>query len=86
MREFAPFRGSVRTEDLACQSTQARLDRRREQLGTSDRGVILIRKLILAAIEAAHRGTTPKGVLSPEQGEQIVAIDSFTGIRAKGIC
>ena len=85
-RKFAPFRGSVRTEDLACQSTQAPLDRRREQLGTSDKGVILIRKLILAGMEAARQGKTPKGVLGPQQGAQMVTIDSFTGIRAKGIC
>jgi phenylpropionate dioxygenase-like ring-hydroxylating dioxygenase large terminal subunit len=85
-RKFAPFRGSVRTEDLACQSTQARLDRRQEQLGTSDKGVILIRKLILAGIEAVEQGKAPKGVLGPEQGAQMVTIDSFTGIRAKGIC
>jgi hypothetical protein len=83
-RRFAPFRGSVRTEDIACQSTQARLDRRQEQLGSSDKGVILIRKLILAAIKAVRDGNAPKGVLGPEAAEQMIAIDSFTGVRAKG--
>jgi phenylpropionate dioxygenase-like ring-hydroxylating dioxygenase large terminal subunit len=83
-RKFAPFRGNVRTEDIACQSTQARLDRRQEQLGSSDKGVILIRKLILAAIQAVRDGNAPKGV-SPEAAEEMIAIDSFTGVRAKGL-
>ena len=84
-RAFAPFRGSVRTEDIACQTTQPKLDRRKEQLGSSDKGVILIRKLILAGIEAARAGKKPKGVLDVEHADEMIAIDSFTGIREKGV-
>ena len=54
-REFSPFRGNVRTEDIACQATQKLLGQRCEQLATSDRGVILLRKLILNDIESVRR-------------------------------
>jgi len=83
-RKYSPFRGSVRTEDIACQGTQPLLDRRREQLATSDKGVILVRKIILNAIRAAQENRPPKGVLRGDQADQLVAIDSFTGVRARG--
>jgi phenylpropionate dioxygenase-like ring-hydroxylating dioxygenase large terminal subunit len=83
-RKYSPFRGSVRTEDIACQGTQPLLDGRREQLATSDRGVILIRKVILSAIQAVQENRAPKGVLQVDQGHELVTIDSFTGVRAKG--
>ena len=83
-RKYSPFRGNVRTEDIACQGTQPLLDQRREQLATSDKGVILIRKIILNAIQAARENRVPKGVLQPDQAHAMVTIDSFTGVRAKG--
>jgi phthalate 4,5-dioxygenase oxygenase subunit len=85
-RKFSPFRGNVRTEDIACQATQPLLDERREQLATSDKGVILIRKIIRSAVQAAQKGETPKGIPSPEEADKMVSIDSFTGIRAKEVC
>ena len=84
-RKHAPFRGSVRTEDIACQSTQPVIGRRREQLGTSDKGVILLRKIILNGIRAVQDGRVPKGVISRAGADEMVKIDSFTGLRAKGI-
>lgn len=84
-RKYSPFRGNVRTEDIACQSTQPLLSLRKEQLGTSDKGVILIRKIILDAIEAVHDKRTPKGLVPPERADELVKIDSFTGVRAKGL-
>jgi hypothetical protein len=84
-RKYSPFRGSVRTEDIACQGTQPLLDQRREQLATSDKGVILIRKIILKAMQAVREGRTPKGVLPPGHARELVQIDSFTGLRAKGL-
>ncbi len=79
-RRFAPFRGSVRREDIACQGTQPLVGARKEQLATSDKGVILLRKLILEDVRAVAEGRAPKGVA----GGDVVQIDSFTGIRAKG--
>jgi phthalate 4,5-dioxygenase oxygenase subunit len=83
-RKYSPFRGNVRTEDIACQGTQPLLDRRKEQLAMSDKGVILMRKIILNAIRAVQEHRTPKGVLQADRGHELVSIDSFTGLRAKG--
>ncbi|MGE5217637.1 MAG: Rieske 2Fe-2S domain-containing protein [Chloroflexota bacterium] len=85
-RKFSPFRGNVRTEDIACQATQPLLDQRKEQLATSDKGVILIRKIILNAIQAVQDGDVPKGIAASDPIERMVEIDSFTGIRARGGC
>ena len=84
-REFSPFRGNVRTEDIACQATQKRLGERSEQLATSDRGVILLRKLILDDIESVRRGGTPRAFTNAQKHDGLVEIDSFTGVRAKGL-
>jgi phenylpropionate dioxygenase-like ring-hydroxylating dioxygenase large terminal subunit len=84
-RKYAPFRGNVRTEDIACQATQPPLHRRKEQLATSDKGVILLRKTILNGIQTVQDGGVPKGVASREGAAAMVKIDSFTGVRAKGI-
>ena len=83
-RKHAPFRGSVRTEDIACQATQPLLDRRREQLATSDRGVILLRKIILRDIDAVLKGKPPRALSGAVQQDGQVRIDSFTGLRSKG--
>jgi phenylpropionate dioxygenase-like ring-hydroxylating dioxygenase large terminal subunit len=83
-RKYSPFRGNVRTEDIACQATQPLLHERREQLATSDKGVILIRKIIRGAIQATLNGETPKGIPSREESDRMIHIDSFTGVRAKG--
>jgi 5,5'-dehydrodivanillate O-demethylase len=83
-RPYSPFRGSVRSEDIMTQSTQGWIGERQEQLATSDKGVILIRKIILGAIQAVQEGRTPKGVLRRDQ-DKMIEIDSFTGIRAKEV-
>jgi phenylpropionate dioxygenase-like ring-hydroxylating dioxygenase large terminal subunit len=82
-RKHSPFRGSVRTEDIMTQSTQGLTGERKEQLATSDKGVILIRRIILNAIQAVQEGLTPKGVASHDE-DRMIEIYSFTGIRAKG--
>src|SRR6266542_2095117 len=82
-RKYSPFRGNVRTEDIACQGTQPLLDQRKEQLASSDKGVILLRKIILNAVRAAHKGDLPKGVIPRERADEIIQIDSFTGIRSR---
>ena len=84
-RRYSPFRGSVRSEDIMSQSTQGTIAERKEQLGTSDKGVILLRKIILGAIETMQEGGVPKGVSLREESAKEIDIDSFTGIRAKGV-
>jgi hypothetical protein len=80
-RRYAPFRGSVRLEDITSQSTQGLIGEREEHLATSDRGVILLRKIILNAIETVQKGGRPKGVLARDQVEEVIKLDSFTGVR-----
>jgi phenylpropionate dioxygenase-like ring-hydroxylating dioxygenase large terminal subunit len=82
-RKYSPFRGSVRSEDIMTQSTQGLTGERKEQLATSDKGVIMIRRIILSDIAAVQEGRTPKGVPRRDE-EEMIQIDSFTGIRAKG--
>src|SRR5687767_13060396 len=84
-RRYSPSRGSVRSEDIMSQSTQGTIGERKEQLASSDKGVILLRKIILEAIGTAQRGGVPKGVPPCEQPAKVIDIDSFTGIRPKGV-
>jgi phenylpropionate dioxygenase-like ring-hydroxylating dioxygenase large terminal subunit len=82
-RRYMPFRGSVRQEDIVTQGTQGSIDGRVEHLATSDRGVILLRKKILDAVKTVQEGGLPKGVPTLPQPDDVIKIDSFTGIRTK---
>ncbi len=84
-RKYMPFRGNIRQEDIMSQATQGLLREREEHLGTSDRGVIMIRRLVREAIEAVMKGGQPKGVLPKGRADGLVRLDSFTGVRAKGL-
>jgi phenylpropionate dioxygenase-like ring-hydroxylating dioxygenase large terminal subunit len=82
-RKHMPFKSNVRQEDVMAQSTQGLLGEREEQLGVSDRGVILFRKIVSGAIAAALNGDRPKGVLPKGRGEEMMRFDSFAGVRLK---
>ena len=82
-RRYMPFRGSVRDEDLMTQGTQGSIDQREEHLGASYRGIILLRKSIVNAMKVVRQGGLPQGVLTQARAEEIVQLDSFTGIRGK---
>jgi len=84
-RKHAPFRGNVRTEDMMTQGTQPLAGLRNEHLATSDKGVIMLRKIILKAVEKAQNGGLPCGVLSEERAEEVIEFDSFTGIRRRAV-
>lgn len=83
-RKYMPFKGNVRQEDIMSQSTQGLLGEREEHLATSDRGVIMFRRIIREAITIALSGGRPKGVLPKKQEEEIIYFDSFTGMRKNG--
>ena len=51
----------------------------------SDRGVILLRKLLIEDIESVRRGGTPRAFTNAQKHDGLVKIDSFTGLRAKGV-
>jgi 5,5'-dehydrodivanillate O-demethylase len=80
-RKYMPFKGNVRQEDIMSQSTQGLLGEREERLATSDKGVIMFRRIIREAIVAAQKGQRPKGVLPKEKASEVVYFDSFTGVR-----
>jgi len=83
-RKYMPFKGQVWKEDIVCQATQGTIGYRQgERLAHSDRGVIMLRKMVLAGIKAVRNRGTPKGVLSKDMAGQIVRFDSFVGIMDK---
>jgi len=76
-RKHVPYRGQVWREDYVCQSTQGKIGYRDEQLATSDRGVILLRKLLLEAIETVQRGGAPQGIVPKEKEAEMITLDAF---------
>ena len=53
-----------RDQDRACQESQGLIaDRSRETLGTSDRGVIMFRRMLGDAIDSVERGEDPPGIV-----------------------
>jgi hypothetical protein len=84
-RKYMPFKGNVRQEDVMTQSTQGKLGERDEQLGTSDRGVIKFRKIVLEAIATAMNGGAPKGIPAKERAGEIMRLHSFAGVRRQTI-
>lgn len=80
-RRYMPFRGNIRQEDIMTQATQGLLGEREEHLGSSDRGVIMLRRLIVEGIETVLKGGRPKGVVTKERAGEILRFDSFTGVR-----
>ncbi len=62
-----------REQDRAAQESQGLIaDRTRETLGTSDRGVILFRRMLTEAIAAVERGEDPPGVVRQPSNELII--------------
>ena len=83
-RPLMPFRGNVRREDIVAQGTQDLVGHRAEHLGPSDRGVIMLRKLVRQAIEDVAEGKAPKGLHLDESAAGCVTLDSFVGVRSAG--
>jgi phenylpropionate dioxygenase-like ring-hydroxylating dioxygenase large terminal subunit len=83
-RAHTPFRGSVRREDVVAQATQRPVGQRDvERLGVSDRGVILLRRVLLEEIEATLLGGRPRAVLAHDAADRRVVFDSFVGVRPR---
>jgi len=76
-RKHVPYRGQVWREDYVCQSTQGKIGYRDEQLATSDRGVILLRKLLLEAIETVQHDGVPQGIVPKEKANEMITLDAF---------
>ena len=80
-RPLMPFRGNIRQEDIVTQGTQELVGAREEHLGTSDRGIIMLRRMVRESIQAVQDGKTPKALYLEEDAEGLVKIDSFVGVR-----
>lgn len=62
-----------REQDRAAQESQGIIaDRTREILGTSDRGVVMFRRMVSDAIAAVERGEDPPGVIREKQSNMII--------------
>jgi len=66
-----------------CQSTQGKIGYRNEQLATSDRGVILLRKLLMEAIDTVQKGGVPMGIVPKEKADETITLDAFRRILPK---
>jgi phenylpropionate dioxygenase-like ring-hydroxylating dioxygenase large terminal subunit len=84
-RPLMPFRGNIRQEDIVTQGTQDLLGLREEHLGPSDRGVIMLRKMVRDAIQAVAEGREPKALHLEGDSAGLVRLDSFVGVRPRHI-
>lgn len=77
-RKYAGWEGVPALEDLVLQESQGEIpDRKAEHLATSDRGVVLVRKIWREAMEAVASGKDPKGVWREDKG--MLEVDTFHG-------
>ncbi len=65
----------INLQDVALQEAMGPIvDRTREHLGTTDRAIIVMRQLLLAAIRDVEAGRTPQGI-APEAYRSVRALD-----------
>jgi nitrite reductase/ring-hydroxylating ferredoxin subunit len=77
-RRYSGWEGVPALEDLVLQESQGEIpDRRLEHLASSDRGVILLRRLWQKAMDDVASGKDPKGVLREDRG--MLEVDTFHG-------
>jgi hypothetical protein len=73
---FTGIKG-INTQDMAIQEGMGAVtDRSQEYLGTSDRGVVVARRLLLDAADAVARGESPPG-LDPQSHRGVRPHDGF---------
>jgi 5,5'-dehydrodivanillate O-demethylase len=68
-----------RSQDDAAQDNQGRervYDRSQENLGSSDRGIVLHRRMLRDSIEAVQRGMDPVGIIRDERLQDIIRFDA----------
>ncbi len=67
----------LNTQDMALQEGMGPIvDRSKEFLGTSDKAIVIMRRLMLEGIAAAERGEAPRGS-DPEKGRDIRPYDDY---------
>jgi phthalate 4,5-dioxygenase len=77
-RRYSGWEGIPALEDLVLQESQGEIpERRLEHLATSDRGVIMMRRIWHKAMEDVAAGKDPKGV--DRRGKDMLEVDTFHG-------
>jgi phthalate 4,5-dioxygenase len=71
-------------DQFACESPGRITDRTKEHLGTSDRGIILYRRMLLEAIEKHSRGETTLMMLSEAEARLLTGPPAIDGIGPTG--
>ncbi len=73
---FSGIRG-INTQDVAVQEGMGPIvDRSKEHLGSTDRAIIVLRRLLLEACRSVEAGGTPKGV-DPSSYRNVRAVDHY---------
>jgi nitrite reductase/ring-hydroxylating ferredoxin subunit len=77
-RKYSNWEGIPALEDLVLQESQGEIpERRLEHLASSDRGVIMMRRIWHKAMEDVAHGQEPKGVL--REHNDMLEVDTFHG-------
>ena len=77
-RKYSAWEGIAPLEDLVLQESQGEIaDRAAEHLATSDRGVILLRKILRRSMDDLAGGKPPKG--SRHEPKEMLEVDTFHG-------
>ena len=71
------WRLSSHDQDRAAQESQGRItDRSREFLGTTDRGIVMLRKILFDSMDAIENGRDPFGLLRDPEKNKLVTFDA----------
>jgi hypothetical protein len=77
-RRYSGWEGVPALEDLVLQESQGEIpERRLEHLASSDRGVIMMRRIWHKAMDDVAHGKDPKGVIREDNG--MLEVDTFHG-------
>jgi hypothetical protein len=71
-------------DQFACESQGRVQDRTRENLGTTDKGIVLYRRILVDAIKRNEAGETPLMVLDREKALQLKGPPAIDGIGPTG--
>jgi phenylpropionate dioxygenase-like ring-hydroxylating dioxygenase large terminal subunit len=75
-KTFTGIRG-INTQDIALQEAMGPVvDRSKEHLGTTDKAIIVLRQLLLEAVDEVERGSTPRGT-DPQAYRLLRPFDDF---------
>lgn len=64
-------------DSLAWESQGGIADRSQENLGVTDRGIVMLRKLLKEQIEVVRNGGDPMGVIRDPEKNKIIDLDTF---------